>query len=76
MSTTRFLVVEIDPSAEYEWNRLSVRDPLASSDVKLADLVAEALQHQHGSHLVKVTINVEPLSCRTPESEQSLPIAA
>lgn len=56
-----YFVVEIDPTAEYEWNRLCVRNPIDGSNPKLDQLVGAALEGKPGHYLAKITVTVEVL---------------
>ena len=73
-----YFVIEIDPNAKYEWNRLAIRNPMTGDNPDLKELFAAALGGQPGHYLAKVSITVEVLeSCPLqPEEEPHLAVCA
>ncbi len=58
---TKHYILSLDPAAQYEWDRRTLRDPMTASHPALADLVAEAVGEQAGSYLVAINIEVKVL---------------
>jgi hypothetical protein len=58
---TKHYVLNLDPSAQYEWDRCTLRDPITAERPELAQLVAEAVGGQAGSYLIAVDIQVKVL---------------
>jgi hypothetical protein len=58
---TKHYVLTLNPSAEYEWDRCVLRDPITAERPELAQLVAEAIGKQSGSYLLSVNIEVKVL---------------
>lgn len=55
------VVIEFDPSAQYEWNRCAIRSLFSHGDVDLKQLVAAAIDQKPGHYLAKITVCVEVL---------------
>lgn len=58
---TKHYILSLDPTAKYEWDRCTLRDPITADHPSLAGLVAEAVGEQPGSYLVAVNIEVKVL---------------
>jgi hypothetical protein len=58
---TKHYILNLDPSAKYEWDRCTLRDPITAEHPALADLVAGAVGGCAGSYLVAIAIEVEVL---------------
>lgn len=58
---TKHYILNLDPTAKYEWDRCTLRDPITADHPTLAGLVAEAVGEQPGSYLVSVKIEVKVL---------------
>ncbi|MGF1589850.1 MAG: hypothetical protein ACFCU7_11515 [Pleurocapsa sp.] len=54
----------LDPQAKSDWDRCVLRNPLTGERPDLNELVAEAVNHQAGSYLIKVSLQVEILEQR------------
>jgi hypothetical protein len=54
---TKHFILSLDPTAKYEWDRCTLRDPITAEHPALATLVAEAVGAP-GSYLVSVNIEV------------------
>ncbi len=68
---TKHYVFSLNPSAEYEWERCALRDPITTERPDLASLVAEAVGNQPGAYLVEIKVEVKvleqvPLAQATP----------
>lgn len=46
---TKHYILHLDPTAKYEWDRCSLRDPISADRPAFADLIAEAVGEQPGS---------------------------
>ncbi len=69
---TKHYILNLDPTAKYEWDRCSLRDPITADRPALADLIAEAIGEQPGSYLVAVKIEVNVLE-QAPAHAHELP---
>jgi hypothetical protein len=58
---TKHYVLSLDPTAKYDWDRCTLRDPITAERPELAELVAEAVGKQSGSYLVSINIEVKVL---------------
>lgn len=65
---TKHYILSVDPTARYEWDRCTLRDPITADRPDLAALIAEAVDQIAGDYLVAVNIEVQIL-------EQSAPAA-
>ena len=68
-------ILSINPQADREWERCILRNPITGQHPDLTQAIAESIGQQPGSHLVKVSINVEVLETAPhfPESMGSFP---
>jgi hypothetical protein len=66
-------VLTLNPSAPAEHQRLKLNDPLTYNRPDLADLVANAIAQVPGTHLVKVTVQVEIIQSEPIEPPGVLP---
>lgn len=76
---TKHYILQLDPSAKYEWDRCSLRDPITADRPGFAELIAQAVGEQPGSYLVAVKIEVEVLeqaAPQTPPAMSELPLRA
>ena len=53
--------LNINPQADHEWDRCIIRNPITGERPDLNQAIAEAVQNQPGSYLIRVSINVEIL---------------
>ncbi len=54
-------ILNLDPQAKLDWDRCVLRNPLTGERPDLSTVVAEAVNHQAGSYLIKVSLQVEVL---------------
>ena len=54
-------VLTLDPTAEYDWDRCTLSDPITAERPELAQLVAEGVGGRPGAYLVAVEIDVKVL---------------
>lgn len=73
---TKHYVLSLDASAEYDWDRCVLRDPLTAKRPDLAQLVAEAIGKQSGSYLVSVNIEVNVLEKAVSPQAQPVVVEA
>lgn len=66
---TKHYILHLDPTAKYEWDRCSLRDPISADRPAFADLIAEAVGEQPGSYLVAVNLEVTVLEQAAPQSQ-------
>lgn len=69
---TKHYILQLDPSAKYEWDRCSLRDPITADRPGFAELIAQAVGEQPGSYLVSVKIEVQVLEQAAPQSQRDL----
>ncbi|HEY9621244.1 MAG TPA: hypothetical protein V6C78_12790 [Crinalium sp.] len=58
---TKHYVLNVDPSAEYDWDRCTLRDPITAERPELAQIIADAVGRQAGAYLISVDIQVTVL---------------
>jgi hypothetical protein len=58
---TKHYILSLDPTAKYEWERCTLRDPITAEHPVLAELVAKAVGDRAGSYLVAIRIDVQVL---------------
>jgi hypothetical protein len=71
---TKHYILSINPHAQYEWDRCSLRDPLTAGRPDLASLIAEAVGDETGSYLVAVNIEVKVLEQAPSSQSQRIPV--
>lgn len=71
---TKHYILQLDPSAKYEWDRCSLRDPITADRPGFAELIAQAVGEQPGSYLVSVKIEVQVLEQAAPQSQREIPL--
>lgn len=72
---TKHYILNLDPTAKYDWDRCTLRDPITADHPTLAGLVAEAVGEQPGSYLVSVNIEVKVLEKAAHDrATNSLPV--
>lgn len=54
-------ILQLDPQAEFEWDRCILRNPLTGERPDLTAAIAKAVNNRAGSYLVKVDVQVEIL---------------
>ncbi len=68
-------ILTLDPTAKYEWDRCTLRDPMTAARPDLAQLVRDAVGEASGNYLVAIKLEVGVLE-RTPVvAEDLLPTA-
>jgi hypothetical protein len=70
-SMTKHYILNLDPTAKYEWDRCTLRDPITADHPALASLIAAAVGEEPGSYLVAVNIEVKVLEKATPDRTHS-----
>jgi hypothetical protein len=71
---TKHYILSINPHAQYEWDRCSLRDPLTAGRPDFASLIAEAVGDESGSYLVAVNIEVKVLEKTPTLQPQKVPV--
>jgi len=66
---TKHYILSVDPTAKYDWDRCTLRDPITANRPDLAELIAEAVGEAAGSYLVAVNIEVQVLEQTAPNSQ-------
>ena len=54
-------ILQIDPQANFEWDRCILRNPLTGERPDLTTAIAKAVNNRAGSYLVRVNLEVEIL---------------
>ena len=54
-------ILQLNPQAEFDWDRCILRNPLTGERPDLKAAIAEAVNHRTGSYLIKVSLEVEIL---------------
>ncbi|MBW4576782.1 MAG: hypothetical protein KME08_16025 [Aphanothece sp. CMT-3BRIN-NPC111] len=68
---TNHYVLSLNPAAQHDWDRCTLRNPIATERPDLAAMIAEAVGEEAGSYLVAVSIEVKVLEkAPLPQSER------
>ena len=65
-------ILNINPQATYEWERCILRNPITGEHPDLTKEIAESIGKQPGSHLVRVSIEIEILETVSPIPESKV----
>ncbi|UZQ54143.1 hypothetical protein OOK60_16915 [Trichothermofontia sichuanensis B231] len=68
-------ILTLDPTAKYEWDRCTLRDPMTAARPDLAELVRDAVGEASGNYLVAIKLDVQVLE-RTPIVTEDMPPVA
>ena len=66
---TKHYILSVDPTAKYDWDRCTLRDPITANRPDLAELIAEAVGETAGSYLIAVNIEVQVLEQTAPTAQ-------
>lgn len=66
---TNHYILNINPEAEYAWNRCVLSHPITAHRPEFAQVIAEAIGEAEGTYLVAVKIEVQVLEKVTEEME-------
>lgn len=69
---TKHYILSLDPTAKYEWERCTLRDPITAEHPVLAELVAKAVGDRAGAYLIAINIEVQVLES-APTTANPLP---
>lgn len=58
---TKHYVLSLNPNAQHEWDRCTLRNPISALRPDLASMLAEAVGEEAGDYLVSVSIEVKVL---------------
>ncbi len=58
---TKHYVLSLNPHAQHDWERCTLRNPITAERPDLASLIAEAVGECGGSYLVAVNIEIKVL---------------
>ena len=58
---TKHYILSLNPTAQHDWDRCTLRTPITAERPDLASLIAEAVGADAGSYLVAVHIEVQVL---------------
>jgi hypothetical protein len=67
---TKHYVLSLNPTAQHDWERCTLRNPIAGERPDLAGMIAEALGEEAGDYLVAVNIEVKVLE-KAPVSQSA-----
>jgi hypothetical protein len=70
---TKHYILNLNPTAKYEWDRCTLRDPITAEYPTLAELVADAIANRPGSYLVAVHIEVSVLEAAAIAANSNSP---
>jgi hypothetical protein len=73
-SMTKHYILSINPNAQYEWDRCSLRNPITAERPDFASLIAEAVGDEAGSYLVAVNIEIKVLEKAPNPQAQVVPV--
>jgi hypothetical protein len=62
---TKHYVLNLNPTAQHDWERCALRHPITAERPDLGSLIAEAIGGEPGSYLVAIDIEVKVLE-KTP----------
>lgn len=68
-------ILNLNPQATSDWDRCVLRNPLSGERPDLSTEIAKAVNHQAGSYLIKVKLEVEILeqNSTNPSNRLELP---
>ena len=73
---TKHYILSLNPTAQHDWDRIILRDPITAKRPELAKLIAEAIGAEPGTYLVSVNIEVKVLEQATMPHVEQLPLSA
>lgn len=71
--TIKHYVVNIDPKAQYEWDKVILRNPITGERPDFGKIVADAVGKEAGSYLVAIEIDVKILEQQRVAIERKTP---
>ncbi|HEY9693582.1 MAG TPA: hypothetical protein V6D15_15350 [Oculatellaceae cyanobacterium] len=72
---TKHYVLSLNPNAQHEWDRCTLRNPISAERPDLASMLAEAVGEEAGDYLVSVSIEVKVLEkAPLPQPERSIDV--
>ncbi|MGB3208010.1 MAG: hypothetical protein WBB28_23760 [Crinalium sp.] len=72
---TKHYVLSLNPNAQHEWDRCTLRNPISAERPDLASMLAEAVGEEAGDYLVSVSIEVKVLEkAPLPQKERSIDV--
>jgi hypothetical protein len=57
----KYYILNLDPQAAHEWDRCVLRNPLTGARPDLNEEIAQEIDIQAGSYLIKVNLQIEIL---------------
>ncbi|MBE9031914.1 hypothetical protein IQ266_19445 [filamentous cyanobacterium LEGE 11480] len=67
----KHFVLNLNPNAQFEWERCTLHNPITANQPNLAQLVAQSVGEQSGSYLVSVNIEVTVLEAASIEQSSN-----
>jgi hypothetical protein len=71
---TKHYILSVDPTAQHDWERYTLRNPITGERPELAGLIAEAVGSETGSYLVAVQIEVTVLETAPLPQPERVPL--
>ncbi len=67
---TKHYILSINPEAEYDWDKVSLRNPISGNRPDFNKVIAEAVGEEPGTYLVAINIEVEVLEQETANKQE------
>jgi hypothetical protein len=68
----KYYILNLDPQATHEWDRCVLRNPITGARPDFQSEVAQMMDHQPGSYLVKINLQIEILEKNTANVSKTL----
>lgn len=72
----KYYTLNLDPQAEREWDRCVLRNPITGSRPDLNEAVAQLVDGQPGSYLIKVRLEIEVLEENLAPQSKTLELSS
>lgn len=69
---TQHFVLNINPQAQYDWDKYILRNPITGERPDLTKIIAQALGNNSGDYLVAVNIEVKVLEKAPTASSEAI----
>ncbi|MFM2311132.1 MAG: hypothetical protein RLZZ04_408 [Cyanobacteriota bacterium] len=61
----KYYILNLDPQATHEWDRCVIRNPITGARPDFQEEVAQVMDSQPGSYLIRVNLQIEILEQNT-----------
>lgn len=68
----KYYILNLDPQATYEWDRCVLRNPITGARPDLQEEVAQVMDGQPGSYLIRVNLQIEILERNANPARKTL----